>query len=142
MADLPSDSDGEVEAVAAVAALLTAEAVAEAAALRASAAPLAGSGEAPAHQGGAASALPLQFPPSVPGVGAAASAAEDDSANCVVCLTEAKTHACVPCGHLCLCAGCTDLLKMDASRRSRGRGRKPACPLCRSPVDLMMHIHA
>ena len=32
--------------------------------------------------------------------------AENDDLLCVVCLTEPKNHACVPCGHVCVCARC------------------------------------
>jgi hypothetical protein len=49
------------------------------------------------------------------------------SAECVICLDAAATHATVPCGHICLCADCTMGLK--------------ACPLCRTPLLQTMRIY-
>ena len=49
------------------------------------------------------------------------------SAECVICLDAAATHATVPCGHICLCADCTMGLK--------------ACPLCRTPLVQTMRIY-
>jgi hypothetical protein len=47
---------------------------------------------------------------------------------CKVCLAETRTHACTPCGHFCLCQGCSVLLR-DAT-----------CPLCRSFVSHFQQI--
>lgn len=54
---------------------------------------------------------------------------------CVICLTEPKTTALLPCGHYCVCMDCGTSLRITP-----GRNR---CPLCRSEVnDLMrMNIH-
>ena len=49
------------------------------------------------------------------------------SAECVVCLDAEATHVIVPCGHICLCADCTNDLK--------------ACPLCRMPLVQTMRIY-
>mmetsp|Transcript_138338 Transcript_138338/g.359482 ORF Transcript_138338/g.359482 Transcript_138338/m.359482 type:complete len:113 (+) Transcript_138338:53-391(+) len=44
---------------------------------------------------------------------------------CVVCLSAACTHACVPCGHRCSCNGCAPRLR-------------ETCPICR--VDLQRMV--
>ena len=43
---------------------------------------------------------------------------------CVVCLDQDATVACLPCGHLCLCAGCMD----EVCRRGQ------PCPLCKAAI--------
>ena len=57
-----------------------------------------------------------------------ASDAEEESRLCVVCMEAPRSHACVPCGHRCLCssAACT-------SRLTR-------CPLCRMEVERVMKV--
>jgi hypothetical protein len=50
---------------------------------------------------------------------------------CVVCLEEERTHAFVPCGHLCVCQGCSIL-----SHRPGGMN----CPLCRKKSFLVMQV--
>ena len=41
---------------------------------------------------------------------------------CCVCMTQKKTHACIPCFHLCLCASC-----------ARRVGEE--CPICRCQME-------
>ena len=53
--------------------------------------------------------------------------ADDDDA-CVICISDVRTHAVAPCGHMCLCAVCAQ--------------RIVECPLCRGPVVLTMKIFA
>lgn len=48
---------------------------------------------------------------------------------CVVCFEGPKSHACVPCGHQCLCDGCAANPRVNE-----------ACPLCRTPVHMMMKV--
>jgi len=69
------------------------------------------------RQAAAAAASPPPQPP-VP---------RQASAECVICLDAAATHATVPCGHICLCADCAENLK--------------ACPLCRTPLVQTMRIY-
>ena len=51
---------------------------------------------------------------------------------CIVCFTNPKTHAAVPCGHLCACGPCSEQMKQRA-------GGDAACPYCRGPVSMWMH---
>merc|ERR1711933_237273 len=54
--------------------------------------------------------------------------ASDDDNECCVCLNAPKTHACIPCGHRCVCKDCaSDLASKDPS----------LCPLCRTEVTEM-----
>ena len=41
---------------------------------------------------------------------------------CVICFANPKTHLAVPCGHICACGPCADL--MDK------------CPYCREPAQM------
>jgi hypothetical protein len=50
---------------------------------------------------------------------------------CCVCLDEAKSHAFVPCGHLCVCAGCAESIISSL---------KKECPSCRCPAAHVMKI--
>ena len=50
---------------------------------------------------------------------------------CVVCYSEEKTHALIPCGHKCLCKHCSDII-------SRGCRR---CPLCLSNFERSIQIY-
>ena len=56
---------------------------------------------------------------------------EEDPENklCVVCFEQPKSHACVPCGHQCLCAGCAANPRVNK-----------ICPLCRTPVQMVMKV--
>ena len=57
-------------------------------------------------------------------------AGPDDSALCVVCLDEPKTHLIFPCGHQCLCETCCE--------SSIGQ----PCPLCRTTCDGVCKVYA
>jgi len=50
---------------------------------------------------------------------------------CCVCLDEAKSHAFVPCGHLCVCAGCAQSIMSSL---------KKECPSCRGPAAHVVKI--
>ena len=43
---------------------------------------------------------------------------------CIVCFARVKSHAAVPCGHLCACGPCSELMR--------------ECPYCREPVMMWM----
>jgi hypothetical protein len=50
--------------------------------------------------------------------------------NCVICLTEPRSHAFIPCGHLCACETCS----------FEAFGRSGICPICRQESDTVMQI--
>ena len=49
--------------------------------------------------------------------------------SCVVCLESQHTHACMPCGHLCLCAACVPCMLQHR------------CPVCQSTAVMISRIH-
>lgn len=53
-----------------------------------------------------------------------------DEQLCVICLENEKRYAVIPCGHLCLCVCCADLI--------RGSGQ---CPICMTKVDDIYKIY-
>lgn len=53
-----------------------------------------------------------------------------DEQLCVICLEREKEYAAIPCGHMCLCAGCSDVV------RSSGR-----CPLCVAEIAGIYKIY-
>ena len=55
-----------------------------------------------------------------------------DGGLCCVCMDAAQSHAFVPCGHLCACAGCAGEIM---------EGEKSECPLCRTPSVLATQIY-
>ncbi len=55
---------------------------------------------------------------------------EEEARECVICMVGAKTHTLVPCGHKCLCEGCSQDLMTN---------RDP-CPICRGPPDSCIRV--
>lgn len=55
---------------------------------------------------------------------------DEDSEECVICLTNPKDTAVIPCRHLCLCKECAEPL----------RKQSPKCPVCRGPIDQLLYI--
>uniref|UniRef100_A0A674F1Y9 E3 ubiquitin-protein ligase n=1 Tax=Salmo trutta TaxID=8032 RepID=A0A674F1Y9_SALTR len=56
----------------------------------------------------------------------------DNSAECVVCLSDVRDTLILPCRHLCLCNACADTLRYQAN----------CCPICRlreSIMSIMLH---
>lgn len=53
---------------------------------------------------------------------------------CVVCMSEPRDTAMLPCRHMCLCGGCADQL------RGRTQYRSYRCPICRERISSMMMI--
>ncbi|VVB15141.1 unnamed protein product [Arabis nemorensis] len=49
---------------------------------------------------------------------------------CVICLTEPKDTAVMPCRHLCLCSDCAKELRFQSNK----------CPICREPIGQLMEI--
>ena len=46
---------------------------------------------------------------------------------CVICLSEERQVACIPCGHLCSCVVCGYAIQ--------------ACPMCRKPIESLVRIY-
>ena len=64
-----------------------------------------------------------------------------DDALCVVCLDGAKTHCLLPCGHRCVCAHCApDFGEGSDKGWKRVGGSAPACPICRTPVSMVVRV--
>jgi hypothetical protein len=70
-------------------------------------------------------------PPAAGGSPWTGEVAEDDDGLCVVCLTEEKDTAVIPCRHLCLCKGCAEQLLKHT----------PKCPVCRGPIAQLLHMN-
>lgn len=52
-----------------------------------------------------------------------------EQSNCVICLTNAKSIALLPCRHMCICSTCSST-------------QLNTCPICRAKVDSMMKIYS
>ncbi|XP_072029597.1 probable E3 ubiquitin-protein ligase MGRN1 isoform X2 [Amphiura filiformis] len=57
---------------------------------------------------------------------------EDNNSDCVICMSDARDTLILPCRHLCLCNGCADSLRYQAS----------CCPICRAPFRALLQIRA
>jgi len=55
---------------------------------------------------------------------------QDSGKECVICISEFRTTAVLPCRHLCLCSFCTDSFRTHTNK----------CPICRSPVKALLKI--
>ena len=54
----------------------------------------------------------------------------DEDNTCVVCFSEPRTHAFIPCGHKCICEACgKKVMKKDQ-----------LCPMCRDPASQIFKI--
>lgn len=56
---------------------------------------------------------------------------EEETKECVVCLTNPKETLVVPCDHMCLCVDCANIMRSHHDAK---------CPMCRTPVQSLMHI--
>ncbi|XP_052173427.1 probable E3 ubiquitin-protein ligase LOG2 [Diospyros lotus] len=54
----------------------------------------------------------------------------DPGKECVICLSEPRDTAVLPCRHMCMCSGCAKVLKFQTTR----------CPICRQPVERLLEI--
>jgi len=54
--------------------------------------------------------------------------------DCIVCQSEPRDTAVLPCRHLCLCHGCSDYI------RTRTQFTSYKCPICREKIGRMMRI--
>ncbi|KAJ4772673.1 RING/U-box superfamily protein [Rhynchospora pubera] len=57
---------------------------------------------------------------------------EDDDLgkDCVICLSEPKDTAVLPCRHMCLCSECAKALRLQSNK----------CPICRQPIEQLIEI--
>ena len=55
---------------------------------------------------------------------------DDSQRECVVCYSTMKDTLVYPCRHICLCAQCTQVVRMQNSK----------CPICRRPAEKFMNI--
>ncbi|XP_062179309.1 probable E3 ubiquitin-protein ligase LUL4 [Phragmites australis] len=55
---------------------------------------------------------------------------DDTGKECVICLTEPRDTAVIPCRHLCMCSECAKALRLQSNK----------CPMCRQPVEKLMEI--
>jgi hypothetical protein len=62
--------------------------------------------------------------------GSAVAVESDDDALCVICITNDKDTAVLPCRHMCLCKGCAQELMRHT----------PKCPVCRGPISQLLHM--
>ncbi|KAJ8754125.1 hypothetical protein K2173_002023 [Erythroxylum novogranatense] len=56
--------------------------------------------------------------------------ANDPGKECVICLSEPRNTAVLPCRHMCMCSGCAKVLRFQTNR----------CPICRQPVERLLEI--
>ncbi|KAF8392474.1 hypothetical protein HHK36_022816 [Tetracentron sinense] len=67
------------------------------------------------------------------GIGNSAEADFDDNdpgKECVICLTEPKDTAVLPCRHMCMCSECAKALRLQSNK----------CPICRQPIQELIEI--
>lgn len=56
---------------------------------------------------------------------------DEESAECVVCMTDRRNTAVLPCRHVCLCTNCANIVRSQPASK---------CPICRSQVDSLMQL--
>lgn len=54
----------------------------------------------------------------------------DPGKECVICLTEPKDTAVLPCRHMCMCSDCAKELTLQSNK----------CPICRQPIEELIGI--
>lgn len=58
--------------------------------------------------------------------------ADDNSCECIICMSELRDTLILPCRHLCLCKICADNLRYQANN----------CPICRAPFIALLRVKA
>eukprot|EP00002_Diphylleia_rotans_P017485 TRINITY_DN3398_c0_g1_i1.p1 TRINITY_DN3398_c0_g1~~TRINITY_DN3398_c0_g1_i1.p1 ORF type:complete len:362 (-),score=55.03 TRINITY_DN3398_c0_g1_i1:275-1360(-) len=56
----------------------------------------------------------------------------DDGKECIVCMTDARTTAVLPCRHMCLCDHCVEDFRKQSDK----------CPICRCAISSFLKIDA
>ncbi|CAM8890529.1 unnamed protein product [Rhodiola kirilowii] len=54
----------------------------------------------------------------------------DSSKDCVICMTDPKDTAVLPCRHMCMCSECAKELRLQSDK----------CPICRQPIEELLEI--
>ncbi|KAL8105190.1 putative E3 ubiquitin-protein ligase LUL4 [Apium graveolens] len=54
----------------------------------------------------------------------------DSGKECVICMTEPRNTAVLPCRHMCLCTECAKTLRLQSNK----------CPICRQSIEELMEI--
>nr|WBO26474.1 RING3 type E3 ubiquitin ligase [Aquilaria sinensis] len=54
----------------------------------------------------------------------------DSGKECVICMTENKDTAVLPCRHMCMCSECAKELRLQTNK----------CPICRQPIEELIEI--
>ncbi|KAK3002554.1 hypothetical protein RJ639_022037 [Escallonia herrerae] len=54
----------------------------------------------------------------------------DSGKECIICMTEPKDTAVLPCRHMCMCSECAKELRLQSN----------TCPICRQPIEELMEI--
>ncbi|KAJ8767534.1 hypothetical protein K2173_017603 [Erythroxylum novogranatense] len=54
----------------------------------------------------------------------------DPGKECVICMTEPKDIAVLPCRHMCMCGDCAKALRLQSNK----------CPICRQPIEELIEI--
>ncbi|CAH9087172.1 unnamed protein product [Cuscuta europaea] len=55
---------------------------------------------------------------------------DDSGKECVICMTEPKDTAVLPCRHMCLCSECAKTLRLQSNK----------CPICRQTIEELLEI--
>lgn len=55
---------------------------------------------------------------------------DDPGKECVICMTEPKDTAVLPCRHMCMCSECAKALRLQSNK----------CPICRHSIDSLIEI--
>lgn len=55
---------------------------------------------------------------------------EDFGKECVICMSEPRDTAVMPCRHMCMCNGCASSFRSQMNR----------CPICRQPMESLLKI--
>ncbi|XP_078178849.1 putative E3 ubiquitin-protein ligase LUL4 [Carex rostrata] len=56
---------------------------------------------------------------------------DDSGKDCVICLSELRNIAVLPCRHMCLCSECAKAFRLQSDK----------CPICRQPIEKLMEIN-
>lgn len=54
----------------------------------------------------------------------------DPGKECVICMSEPKDTAALPCRHMCMCSECAKALRLQSNK----------CPICRQPIEELIEI--